>query len=207
MENQITNTETTSAGQGMGIAALVLGVLGVITAFIPCFGMFAILFGVLATIFGAVGLTQAKKGSGGKGLPLSGLVLGIIATVFTIIWLMLFAGAVGSLFSAGKMMKDAAEETQSKMEQATDGSAQGDAASSEDCDEFLKDYEDFMDRYVEILKKYKSDPTDVSILSDYTTIISEASEWSTKTANCAADPKFAAKFAEIAAKITRESGM
>lgn len=94
MENN--NNQTSSAGQGMGITSLVLGILGVITAFIPCFGSFAILFGVLAIIFGAIGFSQAKKGNGSTKLPLAGLILGIIATVFTIIWIMVVAGAVAA---------------------------------------------------------------------------------------------------------------
>ncbi len=34
---------------------------------------------------------QSKKGNGGKRLPMAGLVLGIIAIAFVIIWLMKFA--------------------------------------------------------------------------------------------------------------------
>ena len=56
-----------SAGKGMGVTALVLGILGVVCSFIPCFGVFAICFGVLAIIFGALGLSQAKKGGGSQG--------------------------------------------------------------------------------------------------------------------------------------------
>ena len=36
-------------------------------------------------------------------------------------------------------------------------------------------------------KKYKQNPTDAEILSDFTSIMSEASEWSSKTAHCAVD--------------------
>ena len=47
MEN---NLGSSNAGQGMGIAALVLGIVAAIAAFIPCFGLIAILFGVLTSI-------------------------------------------------------------------------------------------------------------------------------------------------------------
>lgn len=96
MENQNFTPEKTDAGQGMSVAALVLGILGLITAFIPCFGFFALIFGVLAIIFGAVGLKQAKKGNGKTGMPMAGLILGIIATAFIILWLILFAGIIAS---------------------------------------------------------------------------------------------------------------
>ena len=97
MENYPDNNQIRSnAGQGMGIAALVLGIIAVIAAFIPCFGLIAILFGVLAIIFGAIGLSQAKKASAPTTMPKSGLILGIVATAFVIIWMLVVVGTIGS---------------------------------------------------------------------------------------------------------------
>ena len=80
-------------------------------------------------------------------------------------------------------------------------SAKGSSVASGDCDEFLKGYEKFMVKYIALLKKYKDNPTDVSILTDYTSMASEALDWETKTADCSADPQFVAKFSEIQMKI------
>jgi len=57
---------------GMAIAALIMGILGLIA-----FGPLAI----LAIIFGAIGIGQANKDPNvkGKGMAVAGLVLGIIA--------------------------------------------------------------------------------------------------------------------------------
>lgn len=97
MENYPENNQIKSnAGQGMGIAALVLGIIAVIAAFIPCFGLIAILFGVLAIIFGAIGLSQAKKASAPTTMPKSGLILGIVATGFVIIWMLVVVGTIGA---------------------------------------------------------------------------------------------------------------
>ena len=93
MENY---TPPSNAGQGMGIAALVLGIIAVIAAFIPCFGLIAILFGVLAIIFGAIGLSQAKKANAPTTMPKSGLILGIVATAFVIIWMVVVIGTFGA---------------------------------------------------------------------------------------------------------------
>ncbi|MBF7090259.1 DUF4190 domain-containing protein [Flavobacterium sp. ALJ2] len=93
MEN---NLPTSNAGQGMGIAAFVLGILATIAAFIPCFGLIAILFGVLAIIFGAIGLSQAKNENAPTTMPKAGLILGIVATAFVIIWVLVFVGSIGS---------------------------------------------------------------------------------------------------------------
>ena len=89
----MTDNQST-AGKGMGITALVVGIVGVVCSFIPCFGLFALLFGALAIIFGAVGMSQAKKGGAPQGLPKAGLILGILATVFTIVWWAFFAASV-----------------------------------------------------------------------------------------------------------------
>lgn len=93
MENEL---RPSNAGQGMGIAALVLGILAVIAAFIPCFGLIAILFGVLAIIFGAVGLSQAKRENASITMPRAGLILGIVGTGFVIIWMLLIVGTIGT---------------------------------------------------------------------------------------------------------------
>ncbi|WP_051224410.1 DUF4190 domain-containing protein [Flavobacterium tegetincola] len=107
MENEL---RSSNAGQGMGIAALVLGILAVIASFIPCFGLFAILFGVLAIIFGAVGLSQAKKGNASVTMPKTGLILGIVATAFVIVWMIVVVGAFGAAaYSAADEIKDSIE--------------------------------------------------------------------------------------------------
>lgn len=99
MEN---NSHPSNAGQGLGIAALVLGIVGVIAAFIPCFGLVAVIFGVLAIIFGTIGLSQAKRENASTTMPKAGLVLGIVATVFVVLWVLFFVGSVGSAVMSHK---------------------------------------------------------------------------------------------------------
>lgn len=99
MEN---NSQPSNAGQGMGIAALVLGIVGVIAAFIPCFGLIAVIFGVLAIIFGAIGLSQAKRENAPTTMPKAGLILGIVATAFVIIWVSVVLGTFGSAVMSHK---------------------------------------------------------------------------------------------------------
>jgi uncharacterized protein DUF4190 len=67
---------------GMAIASLVLGIIGVLIPFL----------GVLALIFGGVGMSKANQGASGKGMAIAGLVLGIIGTLITIYLI----GEVGS---------------------------------------------------------------------------------------------------------------
>ena len=46
--------------------------------------------------------------------------------------------------------------------------------------EFLEDYEKWVDDYISIVNKQKENPTDISILSDYTKMLSDLTEWSTR---------------------------
>lgn len=65
---------------GMGTAALVLGILGVIT--LP------IVFSVLAMVFGGIGVSRASKGEAtNKGMALAGLILGTLGLPLgAIVW-------------------------------------------------------------------------------------------------------------------------
>lgn len=68
-------------GNGFGVTALVLGIVGLVLAVIPVVNVFtAIPLGVLAIIFGIIALAKANsRGGKGKGTGGTGLVLGILA--------------------------------------------------------------------------------------------------------------------------------
>lgn len=44
--------------------------------------------------------------------------------------------------------------------------------------EFLDGYERFMDQYVAFMKKYESNPSDLTLMTQYFTMLSELSEYS-----------------------------
>ena len=47
--------------------------------------------------------------------------------------------------------------------------------------QFLKEYEAWVDRYVEITEKYQKNPADTTILSDYTALANQAADWDART--------------------------
>lgn len=110
-------------------------------------------------------------------------------------------------FKSGKQIRFNSEIVKEEFESDDDEEAGDEDTDTEevadagDCDQLLSDYESFMQSYIDILKKYKANPSDAAILSDYTELMSEASKWSSKTAGCAADASFASKFAAIQTKI------
>ena len=62
-------------GNGLAIAALVLGIIGAVSGLIPLLFWLAWILGILAVIFGAVGRSKPVR----KGMATAGLVLGIVA--------------------------------------------------------------------------------------------------------------------------------
>jgi hypothetical protein len=84
--------KTTTEGQVTGIIGIVLGVIALIVAFIPCVGVVAFLPGGLAIIFSVISIVQASKGNGAKGLGIAALIVSVLATLLAAAWLVLFSG-------------------------------------------------------------------------------------------------------------------
>jgi hypothetical protein len=113
-------------------------------------------------------------------------------------------------FSVSSTIKTKEETTVSSTESSDNSSASSDetaSSSSTDCDQFITDYEEFVNSYIAILKKYKANPTDASILTEYTEMASKAASMQTDAANCT-DAKYATKLAKLASKMaSAASGM
>lgn len=84
---------------GMGTTSLVLGIIGLVTSWIPGVACFGWIMCILAVIFGGIGISNANKGlATNKGVATTGLVLGIAAFALGII---LALALWGSIFSMG----------------------------------------------------------------------------------------------------------
>lgn len=77
----------------MPIAALVLGIVGLLFSLVPCLGMYALPLTVLAVIFGAVGM----KKPAGKGMAIAGLVCGVVGTAVAAYWLYAYLTIKGAV--------------------------------------------------------------------------------------------------------------
>jgi hypothetical protein len=73
----------------MGIAALVLGIVGAVFSLVPCLGMYALPVTLLAVVFGALGMRKPE----GKGMAIAGLVCGMVGTCVACYWLWLYLHA------------------------------------------------------------------------------------------------------------------
>ncbi|MNN36831.1 hypothetical protein D3C81_1507420 [compost metagenome] len=79
---------------GKSIAALVLGILSIVTPYI------GLIFGIVAIIMSAISLKEIRnRYEGGRGLAIAGLVCGIIGTIIYALLILLFIVII--LFAAG----------------------------------------------------------------------------------------------------------
>lgn len=79
---------------GMAVTGLVLGIIALISSVVPLLNLLSFPFVLLAIIFGAIGVFQTVKGTkGGKGIAISGLVLGVLALIVTVA---MYGGAAAS---------------------------------------------------------------------------------------------------------------
>ncbi|MBN1115579.1 MAG: hypothetical protein JXA77_00115 [Bacteroidales bacterium] len=69
-----------NSGSGLGVAGLVLGIIAVMIAFIPCLSMLGLVLGILGVSLSTVGLTQAKKANIQNNLIMAALIVSIIGT-------------------------------------------------------------------------------------------------------------------------------
>lgn len=81
----------------------------------------------------------------------------------------------------------------------------GESSDSGNCDQFCSDYEAFADEYVAFMKKYKANPADMTILSEYSEMMSKAADMQESSKDCSADPSVAARITKALAKIAKSA--
>lgn len=71
---------------GLGIAALVVGVLSLLVCWIPFVGFVSVLGGIVAVVLGILGMRKAKDGqTGGRGMSLAGLITGAVSLLVAVV--------------------------------------------------------------------------------------------------------------------------
>jgi len=72
---------------GMGVASMVLGIVGLVFSFLPFIGVIAWPLVILGVIFGAVGINKAGQVPGmPKGTAIAGLTCSLVGLVICILW-------------------------------------------------------------------------------------------------------------------------
>lgn len=122
------------ASNGLAIAGFVLGLLGFLGSFIPLINIVGIVMGVVGAVLAAFGLAKAKKSGTGKGLAMSGLILGGLALIIGIAVNVAFASAVSdsgndvAVATSSNSTDPAATDPAATSDAATDAAVANDAA-------------------------------------------------------------------------------
>lgn len=98
-----------SAGEGNtpAIAALVLGIVGIIGAFLTV-GVLGVVLGIAAIVLGVKGRRKVSQGrtTEHRGIATGGLVTGIIATILGLIIIVFLAIGIALLSSSGDLQRE-----------------------------------------------------------------------------------------------------
>ena len=94
-----TPVSVTSTANGMAVAALVLGVVGLLFGLVPLLALFALVLGILAVVFGIAGRRKVNRGqtTTGKGMATAAVILGVFAIVLGFVGFSIVNDAVTDL--------------------------------------------------------------------------------------------------------------
>jgi hypothetical protein len=95
-----------SAGSGLGTAGLILGILSIPFAIIPCTFLFALIMGVLGIILSSVAYSQARQSGGQTGLIVAALIISIMGTSFSLLRMTSSIPKSKSIFESWKNKTD-----------------------------------------------------------------------------------------------------
>ena len=113
---------------------------------------------------------------------------------------MIFSSCGGS-----QSTEDKIEELNEAMGEAMENS---DFKVAEDCDEFIDQYEKWMDDYIKVIDKYMNDPMDATVAEEFQKVALEGVNWMTQwTSNltyCASEEKYQKRFDEISDKADKK---
>ncbi|MBS0011064.1 MAG: DUF4190 domain-containing protein [Bacteroidales bacterium] len=116
MEENVRNT-----GNGMGVAALIMGIISLVVAFIPCLGLLAFFTAVVAIVLGAIGISQAGRSDSPRGMQIGGLVTGALALLISVAQMVFFAGFSKNFGNVGKSLEEAFENVGKEIRQEFEG--------------------------------------------------------------------------------------
>jgi hypothetical protein len=81
---------------GLGIAALVLGILAILFAFIPIVGIASYPLAIVGVVLGLVGLGRVRTGRSSRGITLAGLIASVLGLVLVIVSTVVYVSAISA---------------------------------------------------------------------------------------------------------------
>ena len=104
--------------------------------------------------------------------------------------------------------EDLTDEDDSSVDETASSETENDTTTGDDAEwkQFLKDYEAWVDDYIAIVKKYKDNPSDMTILSDYTEMVSEMADWTERADEIELELEDTSAAIEYSAELLRIAG-
>ena len=75
-------------GAGQAVTSLVLGIVSIVFAFIPCFGFVSLVTGIIGLVMGILGRKSVTR----HGMAVTGIVLSAISLGLTVLFMVLYIG-------------------------------------------------------------------------------------------------------------------
>lgn len=87
MEQHAPSANLNNDGKSSGIAGLVIGILSLMFAFIPCLGLWAMIPAIVGIILSSLSLHRVSKAGASKSISLAGLICSALALLVALYWL------------------------------------------------------------------------------------------------------------------------
>jgi hypothetical protein len=152
-----------TAGQGLGVAGFVIGIVALILSFIPCLGMYALVPGIIALIFSVIAFSQASSANAARGLIISALIISVLATSIAS-WQMVVIRRAATGFGDGfreSFHEDFGDEIRDKIRRALededDPEVSPDDTLKSDHEEMIRELERLEDEKTDTVPEEKAD--------------------------------------------------
>ena len=100
-------------------------------------------------------------------------------------------------------------QSKSETEESSSNSTEsGDFKEAKNCNEFIDQYEEWMDDYIVVIEKFMKNPADADLMNEYMKVAEESmnwmNQWNSKLALCASDEKYEKRFDEISERAEKK---
>lgn len=104
--------------------------------------------------------------------------------------------------------KQSKNESENPSEEITKSAEDTDFEEAKNCDEFIDQYEKWMDDYIVLLDKYMKNPMDPKLMEQYMKVAQESmnwmNQWNSKLIYCSSKDKYQKRFDEISEKADKK---
>jgi hypothetical protein len=66
-----------------------------------------------------------------------------------------------------------------------------------ECDQFLRDYEAWVKKYIVLIKRFQQNPKDKTIIADYQIMVGQIGQWDNRSRQCIKDSAILKRYVEL----------